>query len=167
MNIFLDLEETIIEDWFNPFFLENKIEKIKKDIFLLKEINDIEDDEINLILFSFAVTNKHNEEIFIKTLKKEIEEMFNSKFIKIYKFNKEFIFSILEKSWKIKTLPTDMISDILMGNEKETLFEIIALNDFKNEINILFDDTVKTTKKEIFEKSLFSREKTTLITIKV
>ena len=72
LNIFLDLEETVIDDWYSCNFLDNKIDiindKIKSlSIDFLSEI--AQDRNINLILFSAAVCNEHDLKIFNKQIK--------------------------------------------------------------------------------------------------
>jgi hypothetical protein len=165
MNIFLDLEDTLIENWFEQVFIDNKITFIKNQISNLRTY--FNEPDIKLILFSFAVTNDHTQNIFKLRLQKQIEDIFQAKFIKIYQFNKKFVFNLLRKNWNIHISDNEIISDILLGNQKEILFEIISLSDFKNEICVLFDDTVNTFKKDIFDKDLFSRKKTSLVSIRV
>jgi len=166
MNVFLDLEKTIIEDWTEPFFLEENILFINSQLELIQR--KFNPSSIKLVLFSFAVDNNHSFEIFERNLRSKIEVFFSAKFIKVFLFSKENLFQLAEDSLNIKSLPSDHITDLFTGNMKEQVFEALVNRDFKGELNVLFDDTVKTSFKEVFEDSLFSQtNKTTLISISV
>jgi len=166
MNIFLDLEETVIDDWYSCIFLDEKIQKIKSHIQKIsrKLLNkEAFDSDINLILFSAAVCDKRDLEIFNSSIKPILEEKLG------LSFNSEFLFD--EENWRniakdkqINVLPEDTIHDIFHNNIKEEIFNAIAI---QNQINILFDDTVTNSLKEIFDTDIFTDKKTTLITVKM
>jgi len=148
LNIFLDLEETVIDDWFSGIFLNHKIDIIKSKIekFSIEFQKEIaQDKNINLILFSAAVCNQEDLEKFNKDFKGELENKLG------FNFKSEFIFSNkncfdLAKQNGIKPLNDDTIHDVFNWNIKEEIFNFLIK---KNEVNILFDDTVKD--KIIFE----------------
>jgi len=159
MNIFLDLENTIIDSWDNPVFLEEKIKFIKK------KLNNFNSKEKTLILFSFAVDDKHSLNIFNERLKHKIEDLFSLQFSKIVLFSKDNLFKIAKHAFNIEPLIDDSINDIFLGNTKEQIFEALVLKEHLNETSILFDDTVSNSIKEVFEDSNFNSHSTKLITI--
>jgi len=161
MNIFLDLENTIIDSWDNPVFLEEKIDFIKN------KLQKFDSEEKTLILFSFAVDNNHSLNIFNERLKYEIENLFNLQFSKIVLFSKDNLFKIAKQAFNIEPLVDDNINDIFFGNTKEQIFEALVLKEHLNETSILFDDTVSNSIKEVFEDNIFSSKSTKLITIRV
>jgi len=161
MNIFLDLENTIIDSWDNPVFLEEKIDFIKN------KLQKFDSEEKTLILFSFAVDNNHSLNIFNERLKYEIENLFNLQFSKIVLFSKDNLFKIAKQAFNIEPLVDDNINDIFLGNTKEQIFEALILKEHLNETSILFDDTVSNSIKEVFEDNIFSSKSTKLITIRV
>lgn len=148
INVFLDLEETVIDDWFSGIFLNYKIDIIKSKIekFSIEYQKEIaQDKNINLILFSAAVCNNED----LKKYELEFKDMLEEKLG--FTFNSEFLFSdksifSLARGRGIRHLPDDTIHDIFQFNIKEEIFNLVAV---KNEINILFDDTVKD--KIVFE----------------
>ena len=165
LNIFLDLEETVIDDWYSCNFLDHKIDtindKIKSlSIDFLSEI--AQDRNINLILFSAAVCNENDLNIFNKQIKPILEKKLE------FKFSSEFLFS--DENWiklanknGIKVLQDDNMQDIFNLNIKEQIFELIAI---KNEVNILFDDTVDNKITQLFDTMEFNKKPlTTLIFI--
>jgi len=159
MNIFLDLENTIIDSWDNPVFLEEKIRFIKN------KLNDFNSKEKTLILFSFAVDDNHSLNIFNERLKHKIEDLFSLQFSKIVLFSKDNLFRIAKQAFNIEPLIDDSINDIFLGNTKEQIFEALVLKEHLNETSILFDDTVSNSIKEVFEDSNFNCKSTKLITI--
>jgi len=167
MNIFLDLEDTIIESWDNPIFLEEKISFIKKQIRTLLLDNIELSGDINFILFSMAVDNERSKKIFEERLKNKIEDIFKIEFKEIFVFSRKNINVLLNECLSVQFLDTDFLPDIFLRNEKEELFELICMSRFKGSFNVLFDDTVSTFKKEIFEKDLFSKKSTKIISIRV
>jgi len=142
LNVFLDLEETVIDDWFSCCFLNNKIEKIKNLInkFSLEFLNEkANENNVNLILFSAAVTNEEDLKEFNKFIKPILEEKLELKFNEVVMFDNKTIFGLAKKCG-IKPTNDDTIHDIFMFNIKEEVFNLVVK---KNEINILFDDTVE------------------------
>jgi hypothetical protein len=154
LNVFLDLEETVIDDWFSCCFLNHKIEKIKNLInqfsleFLKEKSNK---NNINLVLFSAAIINEKDLEEFNNSIKPILEENFELDFKEIIMFDNKTIFG-LARECGIKPTNEDTIHDIFMFNIKEEVFNLVAK---KNEINILFDDTVQN--KVCFEGSFFKK----------
>jgi len=139
MNIYLDLEETVIDDWYSVCFLEHKI-LIIKDIIqnLTEKYNDY---DVNLILFSAAVCNEDDIKIFENNIKNDLENKLGILFSSYYTFSNKNIFKLAKQNG-IKILPDDTIHDIFMFNIKEEVFNLLCK---KNKgINVLFDDTVST-----------------------
>ena len=139
MNIYLDLEETVIDDWYSVCFLEHKI-LIIKDIIqnLTEKYNDY---NINLILFSAAVCNEDDVRIFEDNIKNDLENKLGIPFNSYYTFSNKNIFKLAKQNG-IKKLPDDTIHDIFMFNIKEEVFNLLCKEN--NGINVLFDDTVTT-----------------------
>ena len=143
INIFLDLEETVIDDWYSGNFLPQNIDRISDLIkkFSIEYNSRIaSNNNVNLILFSAAVTNQKDLDFFNLNFKITLEEKLG------FKFNSEFLFSdenYFELALKngIQMLDTDTVHDIFMFNPKEEIFNLIAI---ENEVNILFDDTVRS-----------------------
>lgn len=164
LNIFLDLEETVIDDWVYCNFLYYKIDIIKKiieDISIKYFSEKVKSENINLILFSAAVVTESDLKIFNHYIKPILEKHLG------LTFSSEFLFS--NENWRelaeingIKTLNDDSMIDIFNFNVKEQIFELIYI---KNEINILFDDTVQNKITNIFDGDLFSKKQSTLICI--
>jgi hypothetical protein len=141
MNVFLDLENTVIDDWFSCIFLNQKIDKINnilQNLSIKFNKTIVNNENINLILFSAAVVNNEDLNRFNKDIKPILEEKLNLKFADVFIFSDENCFE-LAKQKGIKPLETDTLHDIFLFNIKEEIFNIIAK---PNEINILFDDTV-------------------------
>jgi len=142
INIFLDLEETVIDDWFSGVLLEDNISKIKNQInkFSLKFNKEkASSKNINLILFSAAITSKNDVLFFDENLRTILEQELDLSFNEVFLFSKENCFSLLKK---INVFPddTDILLDVFKFNQKEEVFNLISK---KNEINILFDDKVE------------------------
>lgn len=160
MNVFLDLEKTIIEDWTDHTLLIDNIKKIKK------QLNNIDIKTLNI--FSMAITSDKDIETFNRLIRKDIEKLFNIKIKSIIKIDNKFV----ENMAKLENIPffeTDFMTDIFQRNPKEELFEIFIKHNFKNEASILFDDMVSNSKKQIFDNSPLeiNENSTTIIFIKV
>lgn len=73
-ELWLDLEETVIDNWFDQVLLHNKINKIKQyiDNLGVKTIN----------IWSFAIWHNEDKETFVKSgLKETLEDVFNKRII--------------------------------------------------------------------------------------
>jgi len=166
MNVFLDLEETIIDDWFSCNFLFQNIKNIEKMIkkFSISFDNKIATSEnINLILFSAAVINQKDLDRFNNMIKPVIEEHLSFKFKSEFLFSNNNIKNLVENNG-IKMLPNDHISDIFNLNVKEQIFKLISI---ENETNVLFDDTVIENSVETLFDDSFEDKKTIKICVKV
>ena len=166
-NIFLDLEETVIDDWFNGVFLLNKITKIKQ------KLNSIENSLIaekllkkthtkKLIIFSLAIINKEDIVKFNTKYKHVIENMFNLKIDEIVIFD-EVLWTNIAKKHNITPLKTDNMFDVFNIDIKTFFFKELSKN---NSINILFDDTTFNSFEKVFDDE-FETLKKTNITVKI
>ncbi len=164
MNIFLDLEETIIKDWYTPNLLSDKIEFIKKEITSIER--RFEEKVTKVIILSFAIINDIDLEIFERTLRFEIENALNLKIDDIWICSKENLFELSRKRG-VEPLAGDSVHELFLGNQKEEIFELITMNNFKEEISVLFDDTVTNSIKSIFGEELLKGKSTTQIMIRV
>lgn len=132
MNVFwfFDLEETIIDSWDNPVLCNYSLVSsfIKR--------NKIRDAHI----FSAAIWNDHDKDIF----KHELAEMLS------IEFNVNFVSWIsMEEVWKQtwwKTAKFDSVSDLLLSVGKNRLFEDWCINNLpENSHAILIDDSFGNT----------------------
>ena len=166
MNIFLDLEETIIKDWFEPTLLLKNIEFIKKTISEL--MDKFLDFNLNITIFSFAIIDDKDLNIFKNTLQEAIERSLDIEINNVWVCSKENLFKLSEKRG-VLPLPSDSVNDIFLGNQKEEVFNLIVDFEHRGEISILFDDTVKNSIQHIFDGDLFDNNKvvTTKIMINV
>jgi hypothetical protein len=164
INIFLDLEETVIDDFYSKKILFDNIIKIKKSIsfFSDKYSNQIDNKNINLILFSAAVCSTNDVEYFNIYLKNILEKHLDLIFSDIFIFDTLTIFKLALKNG-INPLPDDTIHDIFQFNIKEQVFELVSKD---NSVNILYDDTVLNKHSIIFQDD-FSTIKQINITVKV
>lgn len=164
INIFLDLEETVIDDFYSKKILFDNIIKIKKSIsfFSDKYSNQIDNKNINLILFSAAVCSNNDVEYFNIYLKNILEKHLDLIFSDIFIFDTLTIFKLALKNG-INPLPDDTIHDIFQFNIKEQVFELVSKD---NSVNILYDDTVLNKHSIIFQDD-FSTIKQINITVKV
>lgn len=164
MHIFLDLEETVIESWYNPIFLAAKIKHIRQQIALAKQMyGDIK----SLNIFSFAIIDDNDLNEFNRSLREDIERIFQIPISDVFIFSEENAFELAKKAG-IMVLKTDKISDVFLRNQKEEIFDLYTQHKYVGEINILFDDMVSNTIKEYHKTSPLSNEQSTkVITIKV
>jgi len=164
INIFLDLEETVIDEWSSCNFLINNISFIKNMIntFSMDLNNQEADNEnINLILFSAAVSSEKDLLFFREHIQDFLEEQLELVFSDFFIFDIDTLKS-LAKSNQINVLPDDSIQDIFNFNEKEQIFQLIAI---ENEINILFDDIVENKIIQKYNDNLFEKPSTLLIQV--
>jgi len=131
MEVFLDLEETLIIDWFNPSLKEENISIIKS--FLIS--NKIKE----VTLFSAAVWTKKEEKAFNEQFKDFLEEVLNVK-IKVLLLEKAFDKVI--KANGIAAENSSFFCDIFLFNQKEEFFKQWLLAEEKKGEFVLFDDTV-------------------------
>lgn len=162
INVFLDLEEVIIDDWNTLQFLNDKIDFVKKHIEIFKEIYG---EKISFHIFSFAITSDRDFDTFNSILSEDIEILFGP-IESIFIASNENLIKLADSKGIVACL-SDFPSD-LFGNMKSESFEEFMKLNYKNQINILFDDTVENSEKTIFHKSFNDYENSTkIITVKV
>lgn len=138
---FFDLEETLINEW-GEFFIVNE-KKVSKFIKTLPNNTEFG-------LFSFAVYNQKDLDLFNKEHKDFIQNVFGFKFDDNLLFTVEDIISNIKKIKK--TLKFDF-KDFFDFFDKESSFSLMSkLNEFKNCHLILVDDLVNNI--ELFNKDL-------------
>jgi hypothetical protein len=156
MNIYLDLEETVIDDWYTQVFLNNKIDIIKRTLDNISEMYN--DTKMNLILFSAAVCDKNDIEEFENFIKPILEDKLRIRFSEYFIFSDENIIKLARENG-ISILKIDSIHDIFMFNIKEEVFNLLC--NKTGGINVLFDDTIESKivnySKNIFPHTDFYR----------
>jgi len=161
LNIFFDLEETLIKEWENPSVLHDNISIIKNKIQLLKEKFDL---PIRFHIFSFAIVNQRDLDRFNEHERDWIENTFG-KLETIFIANDNNLFELI-KAKGLTPMIDDKPSD-LMGNMKSEGFEQLVLRDHQRDVNILFDDLVLDTQKELFHGDMFSSQSNSTIIIEI
>lgn len=135
MKLFLDLENTLIDEWGSNKLLLNKITIIKQFIkkHSIKEAT----------IFSFALTNEKDFIYFKENLQNILEKELN---IKLKVVLIENIFNELMKIFGIKAKFYEL-RDIYLFNQKSDMFThlIKHLKNIHNETFVLFDDKVDNT----------------------
>jgi hypothetical protein len=131
--LFLDLEETLIDDWHTKNILHLQIQKIKKEIIEPHSFD-------SAVLFSFAVWDEEEKNHFDIFLKEKLEELLG---ITITVQTMEQVFEKVLKKNGI-TGERREFSDIFLFNAKFQLFsDWIKLMKENNILAILVDDTVE------------------------
>jgi len=162
MNIYLDLEDTVIDSWESQMFLEHKIQYIRKTI---KKLSiDYNDSNINLILFSAAVIDSDDINEFETYIKDVLEDKLRIKFSEYFIFSNKNIFA-LAKQHNISVLNDDSIHDIFRNNIKEEVFNLWCKNT--KGINVIFDDTVSNKIVNYKGDNIFSQPIRTDIFVKM
>lgn len=166
MHVYFDLEDTLIESWYDLTFLSNKIRFIKDQLKLAQEkYGEIE----SFNIFSFAIINEEDLNVFNINIKPDIERIFNISIKDVFIFSEENAFELAKKSG-IMVLKNDKISDVFLRNQKEEIFELYAQYNKKGCISVLFDDMVGNNVKHYYSKSPLQNEDnitTTVVTVKV
>lgn len=135
MKIFVDLEQTIIDDWQAGNLLPQKIKKIRAEIRTILG----HDNSFELNIFSFATLNEHDADEFDIRLRQQIEEVFNCHI----------------KVWTKERIKKDVLAARKLNNNSMDEFEFSSI--FGKDLSfilfceqqgihnaILWDDTVKT-----------------------
>ena len=147
MNLFLDLEETVIDDWFSGVFLHHKMENMKS---MIRELEKQRNDKFDhLVVFSFAITSDRDVDHFNLHFKEHLESFFEIKVNTVFKSDNKNLFK-LAKSAGLDVLPGDLPSDVFNGNLKQEAFEAFALKHHRNEFSLLFDDVVSNSHNFLF-----------------
>lgn len=168
MNLFLDLEDTIIDHFDSKIFLHEKVNKIK---LLISEIEKSKNQKFKtLSIFSAAITNDKNIEKFNFLYADFIEKEFKLKVEFIFKFDRKTLIDLIRLENKsVQIFNHDHIPDIIWRNEKEDVFIWFCKHFRKGQINVLFDDIVETTESNfhLSETGNITENTTTVLTIKV
>lgn len=129
VKLFLDLEDTVVDNWDDFLFLPSKCEKIKNYI---KENN-----VVDVTIFSFAIDNKKDQEYFIKNHQEDLERILDAKIV-----------DIITVEDMLKLLSFDSIPGIniyafkTMGKQNVFLNCLYYVDD--NTVDyVLFDDMVE------------------------
>lgn len=134
MRVFVDLEETLIQSWFDPIPLKEKISVIKS----FCTLNNID----KVTIFSLAIANKQDENIFFERILPLFDSMLD---LEVDVLNMGEIRDIIECGSNIRFKLSEW-SDVFPFNGKSQPFiEMIRatdISDKQNETFVLFDDVV-------------------------
>lgn len=130
--IFIDLENTLIEDWDSMIPMFDNIRKVKDMLGSCECIN----------IFSWAIFNDNDVETFNKHLRGLIEDSLVVKVKDVITMEK--VKDVLGKSYGFKIEDEDFTTFI----NKETAFEryilqLVECGEIVDSVNMLIDDTVK------------------------
>lgn len=135
MLIFLDLEETVIDDWENAFLLPHNIDKIKRNF-----VNDWNKSNV-FGLMSWAVQNEDDKAKFNKQIRDRLEINLG------VKFNDNFVWSMDDWARQLFLCTGKLIdkTDIFeMFGKQELLFLLSRKHlHFKDQNVLLIDDRVE------------------------
>ena len=126
--MYLDLEGTIIKDWFNKDAIIN--ERGIRNFFKEHLITEIS-------IFSFAIYTMEEVLEFEEQLKDTLEHLLNVKIVKVLTLPE--IMSITSK------IEYFSIYDFLRHNDKYTTFQRYCIARHKGELTMLIDDMVPTS----------------------
>ena len=132
VNLFLDLEETLIIDWYNHTLKPENITIIKE---FIKE-NKIK----KATMFSAAIWTKKEEDFFNENLKEFLENKLEVK-LDVLRLEDAFD-SVVNKNGLIGT-NSSFFCDIFLFNQKEEFFKQWLLATKQKGTFVLFDDTVE------------------------
>lgn len=166
MNLFLDLEETVIDDWYSAKFLPHNIKIIREKI---KQLEEHFDDKFEYIdIFSFAILEQKDLDRFDIYFKNDIEKIFKLPVRNILCFDKPFINTFL-KQFNTSIKSNQRMQDVLTLNSKSQMFELFCKDNHKGERSILFDDVVEDEVKITYEQCFLNCDTipTEIITIKI
>jgi len=132
-KIFVDLENTLIEDWYTPTLLRENVEKIKTLIRKAK----VE----KIYLWSFAVTNSKEVEDFNRLLKDFLERALGVS-IEVLEINE--CFTEVCKANGIKAKPNELTDVFLFEPKGDLLREWLIAKKIKGNC-YLIDDMVRNS----------------------
>lgn len=139
MNIYLDLEETIIDDWNSGNFLPHNIRAIKNNIRELENYYGEKVEHINI--FSFAIVNKSDIELFNKIFRDDIEKIFDKEIKNVVICDNKLLQRLL-KPKGVQVSHDEAVQDVLTINPKAQYFDLYVKDKYPGEISVLFDDMV-------------------------
>lgn len=130
LNIFVDLEETLIDEFStNPKFLVENCTSIKRFI--------SNTEHSHMFLFSFAIHDTKDVEIFAADIQPILERVLDKKFSHIVTVPQMFKVTQKALSMRFGTL-----SDFILERGKELAFHDWCRAFHRGEANILIDDVV-------------------------
>jgi len=128
IKLFLDLEDTVVDNWDDFLFLPSKCEKIKN---FIKENN-----VIDVTIFSFAIDNEKDEAYFIKNHQEDLERILDAKIVDI--ITVEDMMKVLE----FDSLGVSIYAFKIFGKQNVFLNCLYYADD--NTVDyVLFDDMVE------------------------
>lgn len=125
-TVFLDLEKTIIYSWDDPMSIN---EDIIKD-----QLRNINPDRIGI--YSFAIYTEEDKEIFFRTMKEEIENIFQCK------IDSNLIFTVQEIADTIGKKKNQDVQSFIKSYGKQKSFQEFINQKFAEGEFILIDDLV-------------------------
>ena len=137
-HLFIDLEETLIDNWDSANLgPRTKVWQLLGDHFL----HTVNDAPLEATVWSFAVWDDHDKEHFDKRMRKWLEEVFNLKFVRVVTC-KEMRDTIVEL--KGFNLGLDVSEMVQIWSKDRSLEDWVKfhLNDFANSRIVLLDDMV-------------------------
>lgn len=148
-TIFLDLENTVIVDWYDPTPINHSIfHRFIRDRFLGFTANDfLNGHKVPVTIFSWAIDNQNDIESFNKVIRGIIEKEFPIKIENI--ITRSHALSVAGKFMKRPTL--DLDDEFLLGKER-IFFEFCRGSDLQGRV-VLFDDTASNL--TLMHNSLF------------
>lgn len=125
MRVFIDLEETIIESWYNPLLMN--VIKIKNILSTL-EVSSVD-------IFSAAIWNDTDKQIFLLQMKEAIERVLGIKIINVISMEDVHV----QTQWKQAKFESICEMIALIG--KKRMFEDWCREKHFNEHCVLVDDS--------------------------
>lgn len=126
-TVFLDLEKTIIYSWDDPIVINEGI--------IINQLQLIRPDFVGI--YSFAIYDEQDRNIFLKIMKQEIE---NTLHIKI---EPSLIFTVLEIAKTVLKMQTGDVQKFIQTYGKQKSFQEFIKQKFQEGEFILIDDLVE------------------------
>lgn len=162
MNVFLDLEETVIDDWFSGMFLGEKIAKIKHSLDILSKDTQI----TSLNIFSFAIVDENDVRRFNTVFRQPIENIFEMPINNVIMMSNDFINELL-KPHNTFLFDGESVEDVFTVNSKMQSFELFCKANHAGEKSVLFDDMVENVSISHFLGEPFISDSTDIIMMKI
>lgn len=137
-NVFIDLEETVIDDWHHGNFLSDNAKRIFKTL----QPRD------KLSVFSFAIWNKQDAELFDLKFRKPLENFFCRPIVAV-----PTLFEIKETICKFRRLSIDFCDFSSLFPKHMAFIEFIRATEKCGEF-ILFDDMVTDWNIQVESKTI-------------
>lgn len=158
----LDLEETAIARWDDPIMLDENIDAISACIFNTVEQYKKQFDSVmfRIGIFSFAIWNEKDKEVFINTLQKTIETKLG------FNISPSLILTIsdIHTSCIDKKIKADMLDFFDFFGKDDAFFKWAKKQ--KEEVFVLFDDTIEDQCLVVNNKSIYTKNINKLVEMK-